>query len=143
MTRWRYVLGMIVGVILILSSGAHSILGWKGLGAELAKTNAPATLVTNLEIGWLWGGAAILIFGIMVIVAFRERARHPGASLRPMLILGIAYTAFGVWAIVRSASLFFLIFVVPGVMLIAAAWPDRIGKQGQTGSLGNSRILPD
>lgn len=42
-----------------------------------------------------------------------------------LLILGFVSTAFGVLAIVRSASLFYLTFVVPGLMLIAASWPEK------------------
>ena len=143
MSRWRNALGISVGVILVLSSAAHSLLGWKALGDELAKTNAPADLITNLEIGWYWGGVAILTFGILVIVAFRDRMRNPLHSLRPTLILGVLYAAFGVWAIIRSASLFFLIFVVPGVLLIAASWPDKRDETETAGTERTNRKLPD
>lgn len=56
MNKTRSVLGLIGGAILILSSGAHSILGWRAMSGELAKTNAPAELVTGLKVGWMVGG---------------------------------------------------------------------------------------
>ena len=38
MSTPRNILGLIAGVILVLSSGPHTFMGWQALGAELAKT---------------------------------------------------------------------------------------------------------
>ena len=43
-------------------------------------------------------------------------------SLRPVLVIGLAYTVYGIWVVIASGlDPFFLVFVVPGVLLLAAA----------------------
>jgi hypothetical protein len=122
MSKLRSILGLIAGVILVLSSGAHTLLGWQALGAELAKTNTPAELVTGLEIGWKWGGAAMLAFGIAVIATFLQRYRGEPASTFVPAIVSVVYLAFGAWALVHSNyDPFFFIFIVPGVLLALAS----------------------
>ena len=40
-----------------------------------------------------------------------------------VVLVGLAYAAFGVWALAISGmNPFFLIFVVPGILLAIAAW---------------------
>jgi hypothetical protein len=49
-------------------------------------------------------------------------------SLRPVLVIGLAYTVYGIWAMIASGlEPFFLVFVVPGVLLlaVAGAGPER------------------
>jgi len=122
MSKLRSVLGLIAGVILVLSSGAHTFLGWQALGAELARTNAPADLVTGLEIGWRWGGTAMLVFGIVVIATFLKRYRGEPVSTFGAALVAVAYIAFGAWALVHSNyDPFFFIFIVPGVLLALAS----------------------
>ena len=58
--RFRAILGLIAGVILILSSVAHSILGWKGLAREMASAQVPPDLIFSLKAGWQFGGLAML-----------------------------------------------------------------------------------
>jgi len=124
MTRVRNVLGLIAAIIILLSSGAHSFLGWKALGAQLAATNAPGDLVNGLRIGWQFGGAAMLGFGLIVAMIFVHRLRGDGVPTFFALIVGVLYVAFGAWALVVSDfEPFFAIFIVPGVMLLFAAWP--------------------
>ena len=122
MSKLRSVLGLLAGAILVLSSGAHTFLGWQALGAELAKTKAPAELVTGLEIGWRWGGVAILVFGIIVVATFLKRYRGEPASTFAPALVSVAYIAFGAWALVHSNyDPFFFIFIVPGVLLALAS----------------------
>lgn len=122
MSKLRSVLGLIAGAMLVLSSGAHTFLGWQALGAELAKTNTPAELVTGLEIGWKWGGAAMLAFGAIVIAVFLKRLRGEPASTFAPAVVSVAYIAFGAWALVHSNyDPFFFIFIVPGVLLALAS----------------------
>ena len=51
----KTIFGLIGCLLLVLSSGAHSILGWKAMSEQLAQTNAPADLVLGLEIDWKFG----------------------------------------------------------------------------------------
>ena len=64
MSRWRTVAGLIAGVLLILSSAAHSLLGWKVQRAGLEAARAPADLI----LGWHFAGVAMLTFGVIAIV---------------------------------------------------------------------------
>ena len=90
MARWRIVLGLVAGVLFVASAAAHSLLGWKALAAELAKVPVPPDLVRGLAIGWHFGGAAMLAFGVIVILLFLEARRNSAVSLRPALVIGIA-----------------------------------------------------
>ena len=68
MSRWRTVAGLIAGVLLILSSAAHSLLGWKVQRAGLEAARALADLILGLGLGWHFAGVAMLTFGVIAIV---------------------------------------------------------------------------
>lgn len=48
-------LSLIAGILLLMSAGAHMILGWKNMSERLAQTTAPADLARGLQIGWTFG----------------------------------------------------------------------------------------
>ncbi len=122
MSKVRNVLGLIAGAILVLGSGAHSILGWRAMSEQLAGTNAPADLVTGLKIGWMFGGPVMLVLGIITIATFLKRFRGEPASTFAPALIAAAYLAFGAWAAVESNfDPFFFTFIVPGVLLALAA----------------------
>jgi hypothetical protein len=128
MKRARLILGIIAGVMLLASSGAHTFLGWKDLAERLARANAPPDLVTGLHIGWAFGGAAMVILAFIVLTTFIDRLRGGKAPLSHVIAIAIVYMAFGAWSIAASGGdLFFLgVFVVPGALLgIAANGHDR------------------
>jgi hypothetical protein len=127
MKRARLVLGLIAGVVLIVSSGAHSFLGWKNLSDRLAVAQVPSDLQIGLKIGWQFAGAAMLVLGVIVIAIFAGRLRGQRPSLMPAVAVCILYLAFGAWALAASGGdLFFMIFIVPGAMLgIAANGQER------------------
>ena len=123
MDRLRIVLGLLGGAIIAASSVVHSLMGWPVMRAGLDTVAAPPDLVAGLRVGWQFAGLAILVFGIITIALFAERLRGRLVPLLPVMIIAVAYTAFGVWALVSSdMNPFFLIFVVPGLMLLLAAW---------------------
>ena len=122
MTRLRAILGIIAGVLMLLSAAAHSLLGWKALSAELAKTNAPADLVQGLAAGWHWGGAAMVGFGGTVLWLFARGFRGLPVDPTPARIIAILYLAFGAGAIAMTGDPFFMVFVVPGLLLAIAAF---------------------
>ena len=70
--KTRSVIGLVGCVMLILSAGAHSILGWQAMSQQLARTSAPADLVRGLEIGWKFGGPFFMVFvvpGTLIAIA--------------------------------------------------------------------------
>jgi hypothetical protein len=126
MTKTRAVLGLVAGVILILSSGAHSLLGWPGLRGQLVAAQTPADLVQGLMLGWQFGGVAMLAFGIIVVATFARGFRGETVSMLPAAVIGAAYLAFGAWALLAiELNPFFLVFIVPGVLLVLATTGAR------------------
>lgn len=117
-------LGLIAGAILVLSSAAHSFLGWKGLRARLVTAQAPPDLILGLATGWHFAGAAMLAFGLIVLAIFVKRLRGEAVPTLPALIIAILYLISGAWAMVATRNPFFFIFIVPGLMLAVAAWPE-------------------
>ena len=119
----RLILGIVAGVMLLASSVAHTWLGWKSLSERLARTNVPPDLQAGLHLGWAFGGAAMVILGIIVIATFLGRMRGAKPPLLPIVVIAVVYMAFGAWAIAESGGdLFFLgVFVVPGALLGIAA----------------------
>ena len=128
MKRARLILGVVAGLVLLASSVAHTWLGWKSLAERLARTNVPPDLQAGLHIGWAFGGACMVILGIIIVATFVGRMRGGKPPLLPIAVIAVVYMAFGAWAIAASGGdLFFLgVFVVPGAMLgIAANGQDR------------------
>jgi hypothetical protein len=128
MKRARLILGVVAGLVLLASSVAHTWLGWKRLAERLARTNVPPDLQAGLHIGWAFGGACMVILGIIIVATFVGRMRGGKPPLLPIAVIAVVYMAFGAWAIAASGGdLFFLgVFVVPGAMLgIAANGQDR------------------
>ena len=128
MKRARLILGVVAGLMLLASSVAHTWLGWKSLAERLARTNAPPDLVSGLHIGWAFGGACMVILGIIIIATFLGRLRGAKPPLLPIAVIAVVYMAFGAWSIAESGGdLFFLgVFVIPGALLgIAANGQDR------------------
>jgi hypothetical protein len=123
MKRARVILGIVAGVMLLASSVAHTWLGWKSIAEQLARTNVPGDLQAGLHIGWAFGGAAMVILGIIVIATFVGLLRGAKPPLLPVAVIGVVYMAFGAWAIAESGGdLFFLgVFVIPGALLGIAA----------------------
>ena len=129
MIRLRIILGFIAGGIFAASSAAHSLLGWPQLNAALTKAQAPASLITTLAIGWHFAGVAMLTFGCIVFSLFLHLHQRRPVSLRPALIIGLAYVVYGAWAYVASGlNPFFFIFITPGLMLLVAVWPPTEGS---------------
>ncbi|HEV8397022.1 MAG TPA: hypothetical protein VGQ37_22225 [Vicinamibacterales bacterium] len=128
MKRARLILGILAGVILLASSVAHTWLGSKSLAEQLSHTNVPPDLQASLHIGWVFGGAAMVILGIITVATFVGRLRGAKPPLLPVAVTAVIYMAFGAWAIAESGGdLFFLgVFVIPGALLgIAANGQDR------------------
>lgn len=128
MKRARLILGIVAGVALLASSVAHTWLGWNSLAERLARANVPRDLQAGLHIGWAFGGACMVILGIIVIATFLGRLRGATPPLLPIAVIAVVYMAFGAWSIAESGGdLFFLgVFVVPGALLgIAANGQDR------------------
>ena len=121
----RNALGFIGGGLILLNSAMHSFVGWPAISSEVAKTNAPADLVAGLAASWHFGGAAMLIIGITIVLQFVEVRRNPSASLRATQVAGFVYLVFGVGVLALTREAFAWFFIVPGLVLAAASWGRR------------------
>ena len=128
MSRFRSIVGLLAGAMMILSSAAHSALGWKQLSAALAESQAPADLIGSLRLGWHLAGVAMLAFGIILVATFAGRLRGAAAPMMPAIVIGATYLLFGAWALLASAfDPFFFVFVVPGILTLVAS----VGSRGR------------
>jgi len=71
-------------------------------------------------------GVCLLGFGVIVVALFTQRVRGASVSWLPAHVIGAAYLAFGVWALVGGFNPFFFVFVVPAVLLVVASWEVRL-----------------
>ena len=125
MSRTRSILGIVAGVLMVASAAAHSLLGWPQLRAELAHAGITGDLEQGLAVGWHFGGAAMLAFAAIVLWTFFRRLGGRDAPLVPPAIVAAAYLAFGAGALGVTGDPFFMVFIVPGLLLAAASFPRR------------------
>lgn len=132
MTRLRVILGLVAGVFLVLSSAAHSLLGWKQVHAELIAATTPSDLINGLALGWHFAGGAMLAFGLIVVTISIQRLRGAtatsstattSASSTILAIIAALYLGFGAMALIAVGfdPFFVVVFIVPGLLLVAAA----------------------
>ena len=122
MSKARNIIGVITGVILILSSGAHSFLGWRSLREELEGSGAAPDLVMKLGIGWNFAGFSIFVFGVLLLLTFIPRVRGMYRELTTARVIGYSYAIAVGAAYTASKSIFFInIFLVPGVLILLAS----------------------
>src|SRR5262245_29504494 len=98
MRKAQWILGVLVGVLMIASSAAHTFIGWKVLSLELAKTTTPAAVVSALQNGWRLGGMAQLVFGLLVLWTFAALLRGRSVPLAPARLIAAGYFLFGIFA---------------------------------------------
>ena len=113
------------GVLLLLSAGAHGILGWKQLSAELGASNSGIDLIAALGAGWQYGTMAMIVFGIAALIGGLDVVRAGRGVHTILLVAGGGYVVFGAAAIVRMQDAFFALFVVTGLLLAIGAALER------------------
>ncbi len=124
MTRAKIVVGCIASALLFLSAGAHSILGGQAIRAELKSANVSNDLLNGIMMGWQFGGMAMLMLSAILGRLFIRRWKGAEVSAFPAMVVGVGYVAFGLWAMLGEGfQAFYLVFIVPGLMLVFATWP--------------------
>lgn len=126
MSRFRTILVVAAGLVLIASSAAHSLLGWPQLLVNLHSARVPLDLIGGLAMGWHFAGVAMLTLGLLALWLASVAQRSVDVRV-PVGLIGIAYVTFAAGS---AAALGFdfiqIVFLVPGVMLTAAALlPER------------------
>ena len=62
----RKAIGILAGVLLVLSALAHAFLGWPAMLAGLTEAGAGDDLTGALAVGWYFGSMAMFVFGLMM-----------------------------------------------------------------------------
>ena len=114
-------LGWGAGILILLSAGAHMLLGWSGMRSELIKAGASAELIGGVQMGWQFGGVAMLVFAAIVLAAFRGLGRGTPLQALPLNVIGAGYLLFGLaeWLLAGTGP-FALVFILPGALLLTA-----------------------
>jgi hypothetical protein len=131
MSRLPRALAIVAAVILVLSSGAHSLLGWPALQTRMATGNVPADLIGGLAMGWHFAGLSMLVLGLLAA----DRRGTTNVAL-PLQLIGGAYELFAIGCFAMLGwDPFLLTFFVPGTLLsIAGALmrrPEMIASEAQ------------
>jgi hypothetical protein len=122
--RARATIGLLAGLMILGSSFGHSIAGWRAIHGQLEQARVPADLVKGLHIGWQFAGGAMFVVGILILWTYVDALRGRPVSFRVPYLVSLFYLLFGMWSFRAAGDLFFLIvFVLPGVLLAAAARP--------------------
>lgn len=122
MAKWRAVVGILASVFLLFSAFAHSLMGWPELRLQLEIAATTPDLMRGLQVSWIFGGVAMLVFGILLLRqylrAWRGESFHPETSI----VVGRAYLGFGLWAILAvERNPFYVVFLIPGAMPLLAS----------------------
>ncbi|BCS35013.1 hypothetical protein TBR22_A42390 [Luteitalea sp. TBR-22] len=119
--RPRLLVGLVGSIVMLLSAIPHTLLGWPAQRQVLEQAHVPAQTIRGLQIGWQFGGVAIVTFGLIAAIAFVQVLRGHAPHMRAARLVGLAYTLFGVWAWFLSREPFALVFIVPGLMVLTGA----------------------
>jgi hypothetical protein len=120
MSMTRVILGSIAGFLMAVSGVAHSAVGWRALQRTLSTTNVPDDVAQGLAVPWHFAGMAMLLSGVVGVTTV-WRMRSGETTAWPAIAVGAAWVLFGLWGLAvvkRDAT--FLLFIVPGVLLLAA-----------------------
>jgi ribosomal protein S18 acetylase RimI-like enzyme len=122
---WSHWVIFVCGVVIALQSLPHAFVGWPAFEPALLGAGVDPALVGGLSVGWYFGSVAMLVLGVVVLLAFR--ALRSGASLawQVACAVGVGYLAFGLGAFLYRSNPHFLGFIAPGAALAAAALAAR------------------
>jgi hypothetical protein len=112
---------IVAGVLMLLASFAHGLLGWPAVRAELVNEHASLDLISGLAAGWLWGTACMLTFGAIVTISGVQMRRGNYSGEFAVRAIAVCFLAFGMLAFVLEGfEPHFLIFVVLGLLAAAS-----------------------
>ena len=122
LSRMRAAAGLIGALLLLLSSAAHGIAGWRHMQGRLAELGAAADLQRGMQLGWQLGSVAMVVFGLITgwLCWQRWRGSSEGQVVLTVLVLG--YGGYGLWALASTGETGFVVFLIPAA-LIALAIP--------------------
>jgi hypothetical protein len=113
----RGILVLLAGVLMMLSSVAHALLGWPAMRSDLQKAGAGPDLTAGLAAGWYFGSVAMLTFGVITLICGLRLRRGDSSGALPVQVIGAGYVLFGLVAgLARNFNPHFLAFIVIGLL---------------------------
>ena len=117
----RNIVVIVAGLLMLLASLAHGLLGWPAVRAELVHEHANPDLISGLAAGWLWGSACMLTSGAIVTISGIQMRRGNNSGALAVRAIAVCFLAFGLLAFVLEGfDPHFLIFVVLGLLAAAS-----------------------
>ncbi len=111
-------LGFGTGILLVLSSGAHAFLGWPQFAPALESAGLDADFIAALAVGWYFGSMAMLVFGLIVLLAAGTAGKRKYVPADVCWIIAAGYLLFGSAAyLARDFNPHFLLFVTTGIFV--------------------------
>jgi hypothetical protein len=107
-------------------------LGAFGHGSQWSRQMLPALqgvgaqAVSVLAFVWYWVSGAMLVFAVLLILAWWRSGRGDTALAFVPWIVGAFYLLQGIYG-AACVGAFFLVFVVQAVLLVATTWALRRG----------------
>ncbi|MGP8033402.1 MAG: hypothetical protein ACLPQ6_04585 [Steroidobacteraceae bacterium] len=105
-------------------------LGAFGHGSQWSRHVLPAlkgvgvNVVSVLALVWYWVSGAMLVFGMLLILAWWRSGRGDSTLAFVPWSVGAFYLVEGIYGAAYVGA-FFLVFVVQGVLLFATTWALR------------------
>ena len=122
----RNIVIIAAGILMMLASFAHGLLGWPALRAELLSEHAKPNLIEGLAAGWLWGSACMLTFGAIVTISGVQMRRGNRSGVVAVRAIALCFLAFGLLAFVLEGfEPHFLIFVLLGLLAAVSFFGPR------------------
>jgi len=110
----------IAGALTLLSVIPHAFLAWPSFRRDLLATGVDPNVVGALAAGWMFGSTAMVVFGVLGLVAGARLRRGDRSGVTVMRIVALAYVLFGAAAFVaRGMNPHFMYFVAIGVLIAA------------------------
>ncbi len=112
----RKVMGFISGTLLLVSGFFHSFTGLPRLTDALTQEGVPGNIHLAVIAGWTFGAAAMIAFGVMMLIWAVRHHRGESPSSAPAGVISVMHFVYG--AIVYYIADFnphYLLFILIGV----------------------------
>lgn len=123
----KSILMLLCGGFCVFGGILHSVGGLTVLPDMLAKTNVPAELAKELGIVWLFMGAAMVTFGLILLTCgLRMRNKDYSGSVLAMWV-AVFLILYDTGAMIWYGKLepHFSAFIVTGALAVFAALPPK------------------
>lgn len=111
----------VCGLVMALGAIGHSLSGAREIQALLEAASLGEADIRVVMVVWHLAGAAMVLFGVLVVWAWRG-VRHGNRALRVVpAAIGALYLLYGASAVAYTQAHFFHVFVVLGTLLLVGS----------------------